>query len=792
MPNHPKLLAPETSNITDAEYWINALTSTDISNVYGYAHHLYGDGGDYNNPDGYISVMQSFAANPNYNNKPYLQTEFSRGDACALTFTDAMNLAILMHNTLTVENASAYLYWELFWPPPKGLVSITPTSYTINPVYYAFKQYSAFTDPNWQRVYATTTDNSDLRISAYISPDSNYLTAVIINTSTSNNIYLSLTFSNITVGGGEIYRTSSTENCVDVGSFDKTQPLYLPMNSITTIAMTTSTLPPAPTPTGLSATAGNKIVWLDWNNNSEPNLSGYNVYRSTTSGSGYGKLNTSLLPEPNYTDSNVANGTTYYYVVTAVDANSSESDDSNEVSATPSASVGAMGSILREWWLGITGGSVSDLTNDPNYPDNPTSGGFINTLEGPTNWADSYGQRISGYLYPPADGNYTFWIASDANSELWLSTDGTPENTSLIAEVNVPDSAPRQWDNYPQQQSPAISLSAGKKYYIEVLHKADIGNDNVAVAWQRPDISPRQVIYGTYLSPRLTGLYGDFTHNGTVDMNDLAVFSEVWLDTNCQETSAVDLDGDCLVNFYEFASLAENWLTTIVPPAPTNLSITAATTTSVSLDWDNSPESFLAGYNVYSSTTSGSGYSKLNSTPVADSNYTDNTAADGVTYYYVVTAVDIHSVESAYSNEVSRLVIQENTTGFCSVDGEVDSSYSGYTGTGYADTYNYIGNGVNWRINVPLSGTYTFTWRYANGTSSDNPGRLLVDANEVISSISFPSTGSWSNWSLVSVNYYLAAGTTDIRLESTSYFGLADIDYLMVTGTASPSPVSCP
>jgi GH35 family endo-1,4-beta-xylanase len=543
-------------------------------------------------------------------------------------------------------------------------------------------------------------------------------------------------------------------------------------------------------PTGLSATAGDGIVWLDWNNNSEADLAGYNIYRSTTPGSGYSKLNTSLRSSSYYTDNNAANGTPYYYVVTAVDTSSNESHDSNEVSATPGTAPGAMGTILREWWLGITGGSVSDLTSDPNFPDNPTSIEQIKILEGPTNWADSYGTRISGYLYPPATGSYTFWIASDANSQLWLSTDGNPENAQLIASVSGYTN-PRQWDKYSSQESSLIALTTGKKYYIEVLHKEDTGNDNIAVAWEGPGITPQQVIYGKYLSPWFTGFYGDFTNDSKVDTNDLADFTELWLQSDCQQTSALDLDGDCIVNFYEFSVMAENWLKTIVPSAPANLSITTAGETSVSLDWDDNSGSFLAGYNVYRSTTSGSGYSKLNGSLLTSSDYTDNTAANGTVYYYVVTAVNIYSSESAYSNEVSRLVIQESTTGFCSVDGSVKSTNSGYTGAGYADTTNASGKGVNWRISVPSNGTYTLAWRYAN-PSGDKTGRLLVNDVEVISSISFPSTGDWTIWTLVSVDCYLTAGTNNIRLEATSSGGLANIDYLMVTsGSASIIPLSC-
>jgi fibronectin type 3 domain-containing protein len=57
------------------------------------------------------------------------------------------------------------------------------------------------------------------------------------------------------------------------------------------------------------------------------------VYRSTTSGSGYAKLTGSLVSVVNYTDPSVVNGTTYYYVTTAVDGSGNESTYSNEAVA---------------------------------------------------------------------------------------------------------------------------------------------------------------------------------------------------------------------------------------------------------------------------------------------------------------------------------------------------------------------------------------------------------------------------------------------------------------------------
>jgi ASPM-SPD-2-Hydin domain-containing protein/HYDIN/CFA65/VesB family protein/centrosomal CEP192-like protein len=76
---------------------------------------------------------------------------------------------------------------------------------------------------------------------------------------------------------------------------------------------------------------------------------------------------------------------------------------------------------------------------------------------------------------------------------------------------------------------------------------------------------------------------------------------------------------------------------------------------SVSLSWTAST-SVVSGYNVYRSTTSGSGYTKLTSTLDATISYTDSTVVNGVTYFYVTTAVDASGSESPYSNEASAVI----------------------------------------------------------------------------------------------------------------------------------------
>lgn len=86
-------------------------------------------------------------------------------------------------------------------------------------------------------------------------------------------------------------------------------------------------------PTELAAEAGESSITLNWNSNTEPDLAGYFVYRSLTSGSGYVKLNTLPLVYPIYADADVATGIPYYYRVTAIDTSANESGFSGEVSA---------------------------------------------------------------------------------------------------------------------------------------------------------------------------------------------------------------------------------------------------------------------------------------------------------------------------------------------------------------------------------------------------------------------------------------------------------------------------
>jgi uncharacterized protein (TIGR03437 family) len=84
--------------------------------------------------------------------------------------------------------------------------------------------------------------------------------------------------------------------------------------------------------TRLTATAGNQQVTLNWN--PIAGAASYNVKRGTASGGPYGTLAASGIQSTSYTDSTVVNGTTYYYVVTGINA-TGETSNSSEASAKP-------------------------------------------------------------------------------------------------------------------------------------------------------------------------------------------------------------------------------------------------------------------------------------------------------------------------------------------------------------------------------------------------------------------------------------------------------------------------
>jgi len=121
---------------------------------------------------------------------------------------------------------------------------------------------------------------------------------------------------------------------------------------------------------------------------------------------------------------------------------------------------------------------------------------------------ENYFGQITGYFVPETTGNYVFFLASDDHGELYLSTDSNPANKKKIAE-EPSWSDPRLWvgdgsgantgtrgdvgaranrsDEYGGTEwagGPTITLTAGQKYYLEVLYKEGGGGDHGAATFK--------------------------------------------------------------------------------------------------------------------------------------------------------------------------------------------------------------------------------------------------------------------------------------------------------------------
>ncbi|HMO25115.1 MAG TPA: choice-of-anchor D domain-containing protein, partial [Tepidisphaeraceae bacterium] len=96
------------------------------------------------------------------------------------------------------------------------------------------------------------------------------------------------------------------------------------------------TTPPA-TPTGLTASGTASGILLDWANNTDADLAGYNVYRSSTLNGTYTKINASLLTVSELLDATAPSNATSFYRVSAVDTSGNESGFASISAFRPSA-----------------------------------------------------------------------------------------------------------------------------------------------------------------------------------------------------------------------------------------------------------------------------------------------------------------------------------------------------------------------------------------------------------------------------------------------------------------------
>jgi O-glycosyl hydrolase len=190
-----------------------------------------------------------------------------------------------------------------------GLATINQNTgaVTYNHDYYALGHLSKFVVPGAYRIASTTQPAPNIHSVAFKNPDGSKVLIVVNANNEGNAVNVRW--------GGQSFQYS------------------LPRQSMATFKWGgTQGTPGAPAaPTSLAATAENAKVALKW----EFSYLGstYYVKRATAAGGPYTTIATSVnLPQ--YVDTNVTNGTAYYYVVSAVNGNG-ESANSAQVTATP-------------------------------------------------------------------------------------------------------------------------------------------------------------------------------------------------------------------------------------------------------------------------------------------------------------------------------------------------------------------------------------------------------------------------------------------------------------------------
>ncbi|MEI9912523.1 MAG: fibronectin type III domain-containing protein [Bacteroidota bacterium] len=266
-----------------------------------------------------------------------------------------------------------------------------------------------------------------------------------------------------------------------------------------TIAVSTPDTQAPTAPSGLASSGlAPTSLTLSWAASTDNiGVTGYDVFRNGT------KINASVVTSLSYSVTGLTASTAYSFYIQARDAAGNISANSNTVSVTTpaSGSCTGTGAINYQKWNNITGTTVATLTSNANYPNTPSVTGTLTSFEIPTASGDNYGMKVYGYICPPATGSYTFWIASDDNSELWLSTTSNSANKTRIA-YHTQWTNTREWNKYTTQKSAAITLTAGQLYYVEALMKEGAQGDNMAVGWAKPGeatTTPSQVIPGSQL-----------------------------------------------------------------------------------------------------------------------------------------------------------------------------------------------------------------------------------------------------------------------------------------------------
>lgn len=248
----------------------------------------------------------------------------------------------------------------------------------------------------------------------------------------------------------------------------------------------------APASPNLDSVSQNSPILVSWSNvNGE---SGYDIDRAIGTTGAFGLAATVSANVTSWQDINAnTNGTIYRYRVRSKNAVGSSANSQSMWLVRAGANT-----VIRELWSNLTGSAVSSIP----VANVPNSASILTSLTVPQAQGDNYGVRIRGYIVPAVTGSYTFWVAGDENAEFWLSSSNLPSAKLKIAYTAFTNYL--EWNKYATQKSTARTLTAGQKYYFEILQKEGTQNDHVSVGWAKPGQAttvPSEVIPASSIAP---------------------------------------------------------------------------------------------------------------------------------------------------------------------------------------------------------------------------------------------------------------------------------------------------
>ena len=381
-------------------------------------------------------------------------------------------------------------------------------------------------------------------------------------------------------------------------------------------------------PSNLSANAGDGSVSLNWDDNSDLDLDDYNVYRSISSPveKAVGNLIASGLIVSEYEDTEVTNGITYYYAISAIDISLNESDLSAEDSATPQDLIAPSAPT----GLNVTVGDAQLILD---WNDNG-EGDF-----------DHY--NVYRAITTPVTKSVGNIIASDVLSSAYTDT-GVVNDTTYYYAVTAFDTADNESDLSNEDSATPIddtSPSAPANLLVTV------GDSQLILNWD--DNSEEDFDHYDIFRSTASGVETIAANRITTDLLT-SVYTNTGLTngvTYYYKIIAVDVNNNSSLASSEGSGTP---LDTTAPSAPANLLITAGDSQLV-LNWNDNSEEDFDHYDVYRSTITGFTPALGNRlvTSLTPSTYTDTGATNDVELFYKVIAYDETGNPSLASSEVA-------------------------------------------------------------------------------------------------------------------------------------------